>query len=191
MKKSKFTRERIVDQALSNSSAQGINALTIGSLADALGMSKSGLFAHFGSRESLQLAVVEETIKRFTDEVVLPAMKLTPGKKQLISFFKHWVEWSYDPIRPGGCPMASAAFDFDNQPGDVRKQLADGFVRWRETLKAAIDAAKKNDLNPKIDSDALVMQIFGLYFSQHVFHWLLDDKEAGKRTIKTFSKLLD
>jgi AcrR family transcriptional regulator len=191
MKKSNLTRERIIDHALSNASAQGMGALTIGSLANELGMSKSGLFAHFGSKDGLQLAVVEETIKRFTDEVALPAMKLSPGKKQLISFFKRWVEWSYDPIRPGGCPMASAAFDFDTQPGDVREQLAEGFQRWRHTLKAAIDAAKKKDLNPKIDSDVLVMQIFGLYFSQHIFHWLLNDKDAGKKAIKTFSKLLN
>jgi AcrR family transcriptional regulator len=190
MGKSKSTRETILERAVADASLRGLNALTIGTLAAELDMSKSGLFAHFGSKEALQRATVQETIRLFTDQCVLPALALPPGKTQIRSLFRNWIAWSLDEQRPGGCPMAGAAFDMDGQPGEVRDLVADGFRRWAAALKDVIEKAKRVDLDPNVDADTLILQIFGLYFSHHLYRWLLDDRTATERTFAAFENVL-
>ncbi|NNG04991.1 MAG: TetR/AcrR family transcriptional regulator [Inquilinus sp.] len=190
MRKGQATRQRIVDRAIASASQDGIDTLTIGALAAELGMSKSGLFTHFGSKEALQIEVVDETVRRFTEEVVRPALALPPGKNQLRRMFGDWVAWSFDDTRPGGCPLAAAAFDFDGQPGDVRQRLAENIALWRQVLRNAVEAAKAVDLAATVDSDDLVLRIIGLYFAQHLYHWLLDDNGAGDAALRSFEALL-
>src|SRR5271165_7176853 len=110
MSKSKSTRDTILERAVAGASLRGLNALTIGTLAAELDMSKSGLFAHFGSKEVLQREVVTETIRLFTGQAVLPALAEEPGSAQVRALFHNWIAWSLDERRPGGCPLAGAAF---------------------------------------------------------------------------------
>jgi AcrR family transcriptional regulator len=190
MTKSKSTREAILDRAVAGASLRGLNALTIGTLAAELEMSKSGLFAHFGSKEVLQREVVTETFRLFTEQVVRPALALPPGADQLRALFENWIAWSLDERRPGGCPLAGAAFDIDGQPGEVRDLVAGGFRRWSGFLKDAIEKAKRIDLRQAIDADTLVLEIFGLYFAHHVYRWLMDDLAASQRALAAFDDLL-
>lgn len=185
------TRGRIVDQAIARASVEGVGALTIGGLAGALGMSKSGLFAHFGSKEALQRAVLEETFRRFAADVVAPALAMSPGKSQLRALFANWIAWSQDAARPGGCPVAGAVFDFDGQPGEIRSLVGDGMRRLRQALVTALEAAKAVDLSPAADSQALAREIIGLYLAQHVDRWLLDEPSAGEDAMAAFDRLLD
>lgn len=188
MSKNGKTRQSIVSQAIAGASLRGLNALTIGTLATDLKMSKSGLFAHFGSKESLQREVVSETFRLFAEEVVHPALKAEAGVAQIRALFANWIAWSLE--RPGGCPIAGAAFDLDGQPGEVRELVADGFRRLAQIWGDAIERAKRIDLSRDTDTDRLVLLIFGLYFAHHVHRWLLDDLTSADRTLSAFDSLL-
>jgi AcrR family transcriptional regulator len=191
MRKGAITRGRIMSEAITSASRDGVGALTIGSLAHALSMSKSGLFAHFGSKDALQAAVVAETVERFASDVVKPALALPPGRAQVRQLLENWIAWSCDARHPGGCPMISAVFDLDTQPGEARDLLVAAMERWRSALIAAVDRAKKIDMPAKIDCEGLVMEIFGLYLAQHTYHWLLGEEHAGATALKAFDAALE
>jgi AcrR family transcriptional regulator len=114
------TRAAILDEALSIASKLGLEGLTIGSLADATGMSKSGLFAHFGSREDLQLAVLEHAAQRYGEQVLMPALRIERGLPRLQAIFERWLDWAAASGLPGGCIMISAANEYDDRPGAKR-----------------------------------------------------------------------
>ena len=178
MKKGSTTRQRIVSRAVTAASLQGVEALTIGTLASDLTMSKSGLFAHFGSREGLQLAAIDEIVAQFTDSVVRPAMTMPPGIAQVRALALGWLGWSRAPERPGGCPLAAAAFEFDSRTGEVRDRVVACFAIWRRVLVKAIEAGKANDIWKDCDAEALAFAILGLYFAHHVQRWLLRSEDA-------------
>ena len=111
------TRTAILDEALKVASRLGLEGLTIGGLAEATGMSKSGLFAHFGSREGLQLAVLEHAAQRFGEKVLRPALQIERGLPRLRSMFERWLEWAVATGLPGGYIMIAAAAEYDDRPG--------------------------------------------------------------------------
>ena len=190
MKKGPSTRQRIVGRAVAMASLDGVEALTIGTLAGDLGMSKSGLFAHFGSREGLQLAAIDRIVEQFTAEVVRPALGIPPGIGQLRVLTEGWLSWSHAPERPGGCPLAAAAFEFDSQTGPVRDRVASAFALWRRVLVKAIEAGKKNDIREDCDAEALAFAIFGLYFAHHIHRWLLRSTDASTAARESLRALL-
>jgi AcrR family transcriptional regulator len=116
------TRARILDEALRLASRDGLEGLTIGGLAAALDLSKSGLFAHFGSKEALQIAVLEHAADRLR-ELCAPAKGLPAGPERLRFLFQVSLDWIDDPQRPGGCPITGACFEFDDRDGPVRQAL--------------------------------------------------------------------
>src|SRR5256714_10219903 len=136
--KGERTREAILDAALRLVSKAGLEGLTIGTLAEATAMSKSGLFAHFGSREDLLLAVLEHGQRQFTDVVLKLALAKPRGVPRLRAMFTNWLEWTESAELPGGCPMIGGAAEFDDKPGAVRDTLAAGQRAWIETLKRAV-----------------------------------------------------
>ena len=113
MSKGESTRERIIERAFLLAGRDGLNGLSLGSLSDALNMSKSGLFAHFGSKEELQVAVLKHAADTFTEQVIKPALKAPRGLPRLEAMFNHWLEWGIDFKMFGGCffPQASAELD--------------------------------------------------------------------------------
>src|SRR5689334_16696408 len=137
MKKGTATRGRIVDKAVSLASTDGINGLTLGRLAESVGMSKSGLFAHFRSKEELQLRVLEAVIEQFREEVVRPALQKPRGIPRLQALFDGWLVWSDHPRTPGGCLMTQAAVELDDQPGAPRDLLEQAQREWLATLAEA------------------------------------------------------
>src|SRR3954447_26417659 len=123
MSKGEETRERILDWAFRAASRDGLEGLTIGALAAELGLSKSGLFAHFGSKEDLQLAVLAEATRRFENVVLRPAFRAPRGEARVRQVFENWLRWLSDPGSPGGCVFLAAAVELDDQDGRPRDYL--------------------------------------------------------------------
>ena len=118
------TRSDILSHALNHASRIGLSGLSIGTLARDVGMSKSGLFAHFGSKEELQRAVLESAAERFVAEIILPAIKQPRGLPRVRALFENWVVWSQSSKREGGCLFVSGSSEFDDRPGVVRELAA-------------------------------------------------------------------
>src|SRR5882672_8820519 len=131
--KGERTRAAILDAGFHIVSRTGLEGLTVGTLADATGMSKSGLFAHFGSREELLLAVLDRGQQEFIKLVVNPALAKPRGLPRLKALFVEWLGWTESADLPGGCPMIGGAIEFDDKPGVVRDALAAGQRAWIDT----------------------------------------------------------
>lgn len=190
MSKKAMTREVILQQALRTASQIGISRLTIGTLAEASGLSKSGLFAHFGSKEALQLAVVETAQQQFVQQVVRPALAQARGMARLAALFESWVMRLYGREQPGGCPLLAAAYEFDDQPGAIRDALVSG-QRWqRETLQRLLqEALDAGELPANCDIPLLAFMLFGLVQSAHHDHQLLDRADSGQLALRGFHAL--
>src|ERR1700759_3366835 len=118
------TRERILTRAIQLASQRGLEGLSIGDRAADLGLSKSGLFAHFGSKEDLQVEVLRAAGSRWEQSVWKPALKAAAGRPRLVAFFEHWLRWISDPTWPGGCLFMAAATELDDREGKARDFLA-------------------------------------------------------------------
>lgn len=191
MAKGETTRAAILDHAATMASLRGLNGITIGDLAQAMSMSKSGLYVHFGSKEALQLAVIDRVFESFARDVAAPALARPDGRGQVLALFSAWVAWSCAEGHPGGCPMLAAVMDADAAPGPVRDRLAAGWGRWRQTVRAAVERAQAIDLDPQIDPDEVTRQVSARYLDQHVQHWLMDDQTAPDAARAAFAAYLD
>lgn len=190
MNKKAVTRDAILQQALALASSSGIAALTIGELASASGMSKSGLFAHFGSKEALQLAVVEAAQAQFVDETLKPVLALPRGLPRLSALFEAWIGRLEGGRYPGGCPVLAACYEFDDQPGVVRDALLAGQARLRDTLQRMLqDACDNGELPPGSDAALLAFMLFGLVQSAHHDRQLLGRSDAEQLARRGFALL--
>jgi AcrR family transcriptional regulator len=192
MSKGDLTRGRILDEAIATATVDGITGLTLGRLADAVGMSKSGLFAHFRSKEELQLQVLEETIARFTDQVIRPALAEPRGEPRIRALFDHWLTWvDDDQARPGGCLFIQAGAELDDQPGVLRDRLAKSQREWREFLaEAARRAIEVGHFRADVDPELFAFQLLGIALSRHQAKRLLGDPDADARSRQAFETLL-
>jgi AcrR family transcriptional regulator len=189
--KGERTRAAILDEALRLVSKAGLDGLTIGTLADATGMSKSGLFAHFGSREELLLAVLAHGQAQFGEVVFQPAMAKPRGLPRLRAMFVHWLDWTESAELPGGCPMIGGASEFDDKPGPVRDMLAGGQRTWIETLKRSVrQAIEEGQLAEDTDPEQIVFEMFGIALVVHHHRRLLGYKKARERALAALDALL-
>jgi len=189
--KGERTRAAILDAALRIVSKAGLDGLTIGTLADATGMSKSGLFAHFGSREELLLAVLAHGQAEFTEVVFQPAMAKPRGLPRLKAMFINWLDWTESAELPGGCPMIGGASEFDDKPGPVRDMLAGGQRTWIETLKRTVrQAVEEGQLPAGTDPEQIAFEMFGIALVVHHHRRLLGYPKARARALAALEKLL-
>lgn len=189
--KGEQTRVAILDAALAIASKLGLEGLTIGSLADATGMSKSGLFAHFGSREDLQLAVLEHAAQRYGDIVLRPALKVSRGLPRLRSLFEGWLDWTIASGLPGGCIMISAAAEYDDRPGPIRDAVIANQHRGSAISEKAVRLAiEEGHLRPDTDPEQIAFEMLGIVLANHNHRRLLGDKEARKRALRAFDELV-
>ena len=189
--KGERTRAAILDAALRIVSKAGLDGLTIGTLADATGMSKSGLFAHFGSREELLLAVLAHGQAEFTEVVFQPAMAKPRGLPRLKAMFTHWLDWTESAELPGGCPMIGGATEFDDKPGPVRDMLAGGQRTWIDTLKRTVrQAVDEGQLPAGTDPEQIAFEMFGIALVVHHHRRLLGYPKARARALAALDKLL-
>ncbi len=191
MRKGAVTQKSIVDHAVKLSSLLGLDGLTIGALADDLKLSKSGIFAHFRSKENLQIAVLTTAAEHFTDEVVRPALKAPRGEPRIRAMFERWLAWANAPDRPGGCPFVAAASELDDKPGKVRKVLVETQELWMGTLaKAAKLAIDEGHFSQSLEPRQFAFEVYSLMLGAHYFGRLLEDPQTKKRTRIAFEALL-
>jgi AcrR family transcriptional regulator len=189
--KGERTRAAILDAALRIVSKAGLDGLTIGTLADATGMSKSGLFAHFGSREELLLAVLAHGQAEFTEVVFQPAMAKPRGLPRLKAMFINWLDWTESAELPGGCPMIGGATEFDDKPGPVRDMLAGGQRTWIDTLKRTVrQAVEESQLPAGTDPEQIAFEMFGIALVVHHHRRLLGYPKARARALAALEQLL-
>jgi len=189
--KGERTRAAILDAALRIVSKAGLDGLTIGTLDDATGMSKSGLFAHFGSREELLLAVLAHGQAEFTEVVFQPAMAKPRGLPRLKAMFINWLDWTESAELPGGCPMIGGATEFDDKPGPVRDMLAGGQRTWIDTLKRTVrQAVEEGQLPGGTDPEQIAFEMFGIALVVHHHRRLLGYPKARARALAALDKLL-
>jgi AcrR family transcriptional regulator len=176
------TRESILRVAVNLASMEGLEGLTIGRLADELKMSKSGLFAHFGSKEELQLATVDMARTIFLDHVIKPALAAPEGVPRLWAICDSWIRYVEHPVFPGGCFFSAASFEFDSRPGPVRDRIAEVLKQWLATLTRAVEGARKaGHLKASVNAEQLAFEIKSLAIGAHSGFQLADDGKAMSR----------
>lgn len=189
MAKGDETREAILDTALTLASTGGFEGLSIGTLAQAVGLSKSGLFAHFGSKEDLQLAVLRSAVDRFVADVIAPALRERRGEPRVRALFERWLAW--EGARPGGCPFLAVSNELDDRPGPVRDYLVQSQRDWLDALaNAARIAVAEGHFRADLDAERFAYESYSAILAFHHFHRLLRDPGAEERCRGSFEELL-
>jgi AcrR family transcriptional regulator len=190
MGKGEETRQAIVDQALELVSTVGLDKLTIGALAGATGMSKSGLFAHFNSKEQLQLHVLAEARQRFIEIVIAPALQKPRGEARLRAIFESTLKQWEDDL-PGGCIFHAVSAELDDQPGPARDYLVETQRDYADTLRRAAEiAVEEGQFRKDLDLDQFVFELGSITAAYHHFGRLLGDPDADQRARNMFEGLL-
>ena len=192
MGKGAETRTAVLDTAITLASTLGLEGLTIGKLAEQVGMSKSGLFAHFSSKENLQVAVLEAALERFVGLVVAPALKKPRGEPRLRSLIELWLEWSKQDFLPGGCILLSASVELDDRPGTARDRLVSAQKDWLGTLiGAARIAIDEKHFRKDLDCEQLGHELFSIAYGYHFLRRIVDPATAERRVRTSFDRVLN
>ncbi|WP_313165591.1 TetR/AcrR family transcriptional regulator [Massilia oculi] len=191
MRKGEQTRAAILDVALELASRNGLEGLTIGLLADRMSMSKSGVFAHFGSREDLQLEVVKLYHHRFEQEVFYPSIKEARGLPRLVAMYTRWVKRVSVEIA-SGCIYISGAVEYDDREGQIREQLVSMVRAWQEALLRSVQqAVELGHLRADLDAAQLVFEMHGLILALHHDARFLRNPGAVERARAAFERLVE
>jgi AcrR family transcriptional regulator len=192
MGKGDLTRQVILEKATAVASEVGLGGLTIGKLAEELELSKSGLFAHFGSKESLQVAILEHAAERFVEVVVKPGLRAPRGEPRLRSLFDRWRQWPKLNPMPGGCVLVAAAVELDDQPGPARDLLVKQQRDWLDLLATTVRAAvAEGQFRRDVDPEQFAHDLYGVMLGYHHALRLLRDPRAEKRAVRAFENLVD
>lgn len=159
------TRETILERAHEIACCAGLEGLSIGPLAQAVGMSKSGVFAHFGSREDLQLAVLEAAARRFGDAVLLPALAAPRGLPRLRAIMRRWLDWVRN--NAAGCVLLGSVTEYDDRPGPLRDQVLRNERRWRDELARAVRLAVEGGHLQEGDVEQYVFELYAVPLAVH------------------------
>lgn len=192
MSKGEATRERIIDRAFLIAGRDGLQGLTIGALAEELKLSKSGLFSHFGSKEELQIAVLDAASSRFTERVLLPAFKAPRGLPRLERIFEQWIDWMTDSKMPGGCIFQQANAELDDRQGRPHDVLLESQRNLVETLTKTVQLAiAEGHLAEKTDARQVAYEFEGIMMVMNLYLRLLKDKRAVTRARQAFERLIE
>ena len=190
--KGEETRAQILSAAVDQASSSGFESLTIGTLAEKTGMSKSGLFAHFGSKLELQLAALDEAARQFTEQVFMPALKAPRGVKRLRALFEGWVSWPRRASLPGGCPLDAASREYDHKPGPMRDAVVDRQrILGRELTKTVAMAIETGELKPGTDATQLAFEIFAVILGCFRCELIYGADKAREHARVAFERLLE
>ena len=190
--KGEQTREAILTKALGLATRIGFEGLTIGRLADDLGMSKSGLFAHFRSKEALQLEILRMAGARMVETVVKPALGVKRGEPRVRALFDGWLAWEQSPSLPGGCPFMAASFELDDRPGPVRDFVVQNLRDWMDTMAgAARIAVQEGHFRADLDCEQFAHECQGTGLAFVHASRLMRDPKARARAQTAFESLLD
>jgi len=186
------TREAILDRAVRLASEVGLEGLTIGQLASALDLSKSGLFAHFGSKDQLQVQVLDRAAARFAEVVVRPALAAPRGEARLRALFERWLRWPREVPQPGGCIFVQAAAELDDRPGAARDRLVALERDWLATIARVVRGAQaEGQLRANLDPEQVAFELHAVMLACHHAARLLRDRHAVERSRRALDRLLD
>ena len=190
VRKGEQTRAAILEAALELAARQGLEGLTIGTLAERMQMSKSGVFAHFGSREDLQIAVLKEYERRFVDEVLVPSLRERRGLARLEAIFARWLELTtIEAAR--GCLWISGAAEYDDRPGAVRDELVAMVRSWhRELARALQQGVDSGELQPGTDISEMIFDLYGIILVLHHDARLLGNERAPERARHALERII-
>jgi AcrR family transcriptional regulator len=189
--KGELTRQAIVDRAVSLASQAGLEGLTIGRLASELSLSKSGLFAHFQSKEALQVQTLDRAAERFVEVVVRPALAAPRGEPRLRVLFERWLLWPKLVPQPGGCLFVAAAAELDDRPGPARDRLVALQREWLAGIARAVrGAVAEGHFRRDVDPDQFAFDLYGIMLGCHHAKRLLRDPRAGQRARRAFEALV-
>lgn len=192
MGKGDETRERILSFALARTASSGLGSVTVGAGAADLGMSKSGFFAHFGNKETLEVAIVEKAIDRFRIHVVEPALRCETPRQRLAALLDGYLSWMAGDSELAGCPFVLVAQEVRNSPGRVRDTLVEAQEAWRALLEATIAAAKADGSIGRTAPPAqIAFELIGAALSYQFSHAVLDDTGARSAATTSFHHILD
>jgi AcrR family transcriptional regulator len=189
VRKGELTRQAILDQAVGLATRVGLGGLTIGGLAEDLSLSKSGLFAHFRSKEALQVQVLEAASVRFIDAVIRPALAEPRGEPRVRALFERWRSFSCES--PGGCLFVSAAMELDDQMGAPRERLVQLQRDWLDVLAGAVRiAVTEGHFRQDVDPEQFAHDLYGIALAYHHAFRLLKDPRAKERADRSFEALV-
>jgi AcrR family transcriptional regulator len=189
--KGEETRISILQQALDLSSEVGLEGLTIGALAKRVGMSKSGLYAHFESKEDLQTQVLHTAASLFVDVVVTRALKEPRGLPRVKALFERWLDWTTENLS-GGCPFIAAATEYDDRSGPVRDSVVGHLSDAIETIaRAARISVDEGHFRADLDADQFAFEVWGVLLSYHYFARLHRCEEARTWACQAFSRIIE
>lgn len=192
MSKGERTKTAILDHATGLASQVGLTGLTIGVLADDLELSKSGLFAHFQSKEALQIDVLNHAARRFSEMVVRPALQEPRGAPRLRALFERWLQWENDIALPGGCVFVAATTELDDRPGPVRDRLVELQQEWIDTLRISFRKGVEARLfRADADAEQFAQDMYGIMLALHFHRRLMRDRAADVRARRAFDALLE
>jgi AcrR family transcriptional regulator len=191
MGKGAATKDRIVERALRAASVDGLEGISLGRLASDVGMSKSGLFAHFASKEALQLEVLAAASEKFMEIVVRPAFQAPRGEPRVRAMFEHWLKWERNESLPGGCVFMHAIAELDDRPGPARDALVDWQQQWLDALaKAARIAVNEGHFRTGLDAELFAFQQYGLVMAYYHARRLFQDPRAEAHVRGAFDALV-
>lgn len=188
--KGEETRAVILKAALRHASVAGYDALTIGVLAEQTGMSKSGLFAHFGSKQELQIATLDEAVRRFNEAAFMPALSAPRGLKRLVALFDNWLAWT---VRADlvACPMMVASTEFDDQEGAMRDAVVEHMQRLHQAMVKSVEMTiQTNEFAADADAEQFAFELFGIISTCYRSRSLFRDKNANIRAKRAFDRLV-
>jgi AcrR family transcriptional regulator len=192
MSKGELTRGRILDAAMRLASGSGLDGLTIGLLSDKLSLSKSGLFAHFGSKEALQLAVLEHTRARFVEHVEPYVRSTTKGLATLRAYVRAWLDWIASPHLPAGCPILGATFELEAREGATRDYIVNLQRASRERLATMVqDAIAVGELPNATDVTQFIFELRGITLAFHQELHLADNTSARTHADRAIAALIE
>lgn len=190
--KGEETRATIVDEALALSSREGLNGLSIGKLASRLSMSKSGLFAHFGSKEALQAAVIQEIMDLFVRDVIRPAIARPRGLERLDAVFYGWLDWSLQNRFEGGCPLVAVSVELNETQQNLRHQIGEMITLWLKAVaKMATRAVRDGDFRADLDVDQFAFDFNAVGLAFNNSHRLFMVESARERAITSYRNLIE
>ncbi|HEX7816163.1 TetR/AcrR family transcriptional regulator [Dyella sp.] len=183
------TRETILDHAYALARREGLEGLSIGALAQDVGMSKSGVFAHFGAREELQLALMQSVQKRFVDLVLRPALRQPRGISRLRAMIDHWHEWVRE--HQSGCVLLTAVGEYDGRSGPLRDAMQAQQVGWRNELRRAVEQARAlGEVDSRAEADQFAFEIYAVMLGLHHDASLFGFEQASGRARAAIDRLL-
>jgi AcrR family transcriptional regulator len=176
------TRRNILRLAVDLASRRGLASLTIGDLSKELGMSKSGLFAHFGSKEDLQVATIEAAEKMFGHAIIQPAHNSPAGLARLAALIEGYIRYLEESVFSGGCFFAAAAAEFDDQPGRVRDRVAQSMKKWNDMIELEVrNGIAAGEVNPSIEPAQLAFELKAMTHEANFGRRLMSDPKSFSR----------